>query len=106
MQTLKRLLIPVTTAMAAFLCGPAPAQSVSGVPTSWAIQNYVPNQVVLYYTGSSCTSGALTFPSTAVQADQDRLLAVILTAKTAGQQVTIYYSVSGSSCVISSFILQ
>jgi len=41
MQTLKRLLIPVTTAMAAFLCGPAPAQSVSGVPTSWAIQNYV-----------------------------------------------------------------
>jgi hypothetical protein len=108
MKTLSRHLIPVTAAVAAFVGGSASAQtlySVTGVPTNWQIQNYVPNNVVVYYTGSSCVNGALSLPSTAVQADMDRLWALMLTAKATGQQVTIYYTVSGSDCLIASFLL-
>lgn len=76
---------------------------LQAVPSAWQIQEYFPNQTSLFFTGSSCTNGQLNFPSTAVQADQDRLWALILAAKAASQPVIIYYWVSGSSCYISTY---
>lgn len=93
-------------ALGALCCNFAAAQTLVqlvAVPTSWLLQNYVPNQVTVFFSGSSCLSGQLIFPSTAIQADQDRLWAMILTAKATQQAVVVYYYVSGTSCYISSF---
>jgi len=110
MKTISGLLIGATATIAGMCASSASAQtllSVSGVPSAWILQNYVPNQVWLYYTGapSPCVNGGLSFPSTAVQADQDRLWAMIIAAKIAAQPVIVYYTVSGSSCFISSYVL-
>jgi hypothetical protein len=106
MQILTRHLFPVAAAIGTFFVNPVFAQtliSIQAVPSAWLIQNYVPNNTDLFYTGSSCLNGQLIFPSTAVQADQDRLWALILTAKSSGQQVLLYYYVTGGNCYISSF---
>jgi hypothetical protein len=106
MRITKRLSIPAILVLSALFLTPASAQTlvaIQAVPTSWLIQNYVPNQVVLWFTGSSCTSGQLVFTSNAVQADQDRLWAMILAAKATGQQVIVYYYVSDGGCIIQSF---
>jgi hypothetical protein len=76
---------------------------IEGSTAAWRLQNYVPNSVALYYTGSPCTSGSLVMPSTAVQADQDRLWALIMTSKATGNSVYMYYSEDAGVCTISSF---
>jgi hypothetical protein len=106
MRIPKSLSRPAILVLAALFLSPASAQSIVGitaVPTSWLIQNYVPNQVVLWFTGSPCSNGQLIFPPTAVQADQDRLWAMILAAKATGQQVVVYYYVNNGACIISSY---
>jgi hypothetical protein len=106
MRIAKRVSIPAIFVLSAFFLRPASAQTqvlIAAVPTSWLIQNYVPNQVVLWFTGSPCSNGQLTFPSTAVQADQDRLWAMIMTAKATGQTVYLYYINVDGGCIIQSF---
>jgi hypothetical protein len=106
MRITKRFSISAILILAECFLNPATAQTLTGitaVPTSWLIQNYVPNQLVLWFTGSTCTNGQLVFPSTAIQADQDRLWATVLAAKATGQQIIVYYYVSGGGCFISSF---
>ena len=77
--------------------------TLQAVPASWLVQNYVPANLTLWFTGSSCSNGQLIFPANAVQADQDRMVSMILTAKATGQQIQIYYYVSNGLCYISSF---
>lgn len=79
------------------------AQSVSAVPTAWRLENYVAGGVVLWYTPSTCANGQLSLPASAVKADHDRLFATISLAKATGKKAFVYYSNSGSSCLIVSF---
>ena len=105
MPNIKRF-FTVVFATAAFWCNFASAQTlveIQASPSSWLIQNYVGGTVDLFYTGSPCLNGQLIFPSTATQADQDRLWAMILSAKATGQQVEVYYYVSSGNCYISSY---
>jgi hypothetical protein len=77
--------------------------SIQGSPAAWRLQDYVGIGVTVYFTGSSCTDGQLTFPSGTSSDDQNRFWSLIMAAKIAGQTVGVYYYVSGSSCLISSY---
>jgi hypothetical protein len=87
--------------------GIAEAQTLIGIqasPATWRLQNYVGGTgVVVYYTSSSCSQGQLTFPAGTTSDDQNRLWSLVLAAKIAGQEVGIFYYVSGSSCFIQSY---
>lgn len=106
-----RLFGCVIGAMFAILLSPpetAVAQTsmeIQAVPSSWLVQEYVPSQLVLWYTGSSCNNGYLAFPSNATQADQNLLASMVLTAKATGQQIIVYYYVQNDLCLISSFAI-
>ncbi len=80
--------------------------SVSGVPTTWLLQNYVPGNVVVWYTGSACTSGQLTLPTSATAADHARLYATVMSAKASNSKIFVYYENSVAGCPISSFGFQ
>jgi hypothetical protein len=104
MRAIRCISIPIALAASALWSSAASSQSlISGSTATWRLQNYVPNQIVLYFTGSPCTSGSLGLPSNAVQADQDRLWALILTSKATGSPVYIYYFNNGGVCTIASF---
>ena len=79
--------------------------AISGVPTPWRLQSYVPDTVNLYFTPSTCTYGSLSFPSSSTPADRNRFWSLILAAKLANRSVYIYYDDSNSpgACYISSF---
>lgn len=98
-------------AMWLFLVGiAAQAQTlinIEGSPAAWRLQDY-PGQtpaVTAWFTGSSCTNGQLSFPSSASIDDQNRFWALIMAAKIAGQTVGVYYYVSGSACFLNSYYL-
>ncbi len=67
----------------------ADAATVSGVPTTWRLQNYAPNNVVLWYTGSTCTTGKLVFQTGTSPDDTNRLWSMVLSAKLAQCVVNI-----------------
>jgi hypothetical protein len=87
---------------------PLAAQEVqiAAVPTAWRVQNYVPQTVVLWFTGSTCINGQLTLPGTAVKADSDRLYATVMMGKAAGKKVYLYYTASAGGSLINSFGLE
>lgn len=106
MRKFKGLVFVIVLSAAIGRSGDVSAQTLvelQAVPSTWQIQEYFPNQTELFFTGSSCTNGQLQFPSTAVQADQDRLWALILAARASGQSVIVYYWVSGTNCYISTY---
>jgi hypothetical protein len=76
---------------------------ISVVPTAWLLQNYLPSNVVLWFTGSSCASGMLALPPSATAADQQRLYATVLAAKLSNSKIFVYYDDSTPSCFITSF---
>jgi hypothetical protein len=76
---------------------------LSAVPTAWRVENYVPDNVALWFTGSSCASGQLIMPANATKADRDRLYATVMAGKAAGKPVFVYYTASGTNCTIVSF---
>jgi len=76
---------------------------MEGDPANWRVQNYVPNSVVTYITGSPCQYGQLTYPPNATTEDKDRYFAMILTARSTGRRVGIFYE--SSNCQIQSFYL-
>jgi hypothetical protein len=80
------------------------AAELSGVPTSWKIENYIPSNVTLWFTGSSCGNGVLNMPVTATEDDKSRLFAAIMNAKVAGLPVYITYE-PALNCQIQSFAL-
>jgi hypothetical protein len=81
--------------------------NMEGSPVGWRLQDYPGGTpaVAVWFTGASCTSGELSFPSSATVDDQNRFWALIMAAKIAGQTVGVYYYVSGSSCILQSFYL-
>src|SRR4051812_39358700 len=75
---------------------------VSAVPINWKVESYIAGgPVLLWFTGSPCASGKLELPSSATATDQNRLFTSVLTAKTAGKTMVIFYE--DTTCVISSF---
>src|ERR1700736_3880571 len=108
---------PTTKMLVAFLalgaCGsPVLAQTcgsavceIDGYASTWRVENYVPNSVVLWFVDSvNCgTKGGVFFASTATDADRNRLLAVIAMAKAVAAQMFFRYNVNNGSCTVASF---
>jgi hypothetical protein len=95
------VLFPV---LALAICAPALADSVLEEDAqNWRLQNYVSNVVVVYFTGSPCTSGALNFPSNATSDDKNRFWALVLTAKSTGKKVGVWYETTSGNCQITSY---
>jgi hypothetical protein len=103
-----RRFVAVIGLTAAIGLSPLAAQEVqiAAVPTAWRVQNYVPQTVVLWFTGSTCANGQLTLPATAVKADSDRLYATVMMGKAAGKKVYVYYTANAGGCLINSFGLE
>jgi hypothetical protein len=90
-----------------FFVMPAPAFAdnlIETIPTGWRLQNYLnASDLVTWYTGSSCNNGLLTFPSTASEDIKNRYYSLILSAKSAGRSVGIFYETTSGACSITSF---
>lgn len=80
---------------------------ISAIPTKWHLQNYISNNVVVWFSGSSCNSGQLTFNASADINDKNRFWSMVMAAKIASKKITVYYdnSASPNQCIITSFIL-
>ncbi|KCZ52374.1 hypothetical protein HY29_18025 [Hyphomonas beringensis] len=77
-------------------------------PSDWLLENYINDNVVLWYTPSNCASGALNLPAGTSNEDRDRFWSLMLSAKLSGSEVQIYYYRydDARSCIISSFGMQ
>lgn len=88
---------------AALTASAAYADRLDAVPTAWKLQSYAGVSTVLWYTGSPCQNGKLTLPTTD-SPDRNKLLwATVLEAKAANLPMSIEYTVSGTTCTITSF---
>ena len=81
----------------------AEIHTIDTVPTTWRLENYVGDQVVVWYSPSVCGTGALEFPSNASLADRERFWSVLTAAKISRSRVFVRYEVAGNSCYIVSF---
>ncbi len=101
---MKKLLVLALSALALFATSPAFADvNIEGPVVGWRLQNYVPNNVVVYFTGSSCAQGSLTFSSAATADDRNRFYSLILTARSTGKKIGVFYETTSGSCQIQSF---
>lgn len=83
-------------------CASAAEAYISAIPTSWRLQNYIPDTPTLFFSGSNCgPSGILAMPANATKADRDRLYNTIMAAKLAKKPVFIFYE--STTCTINSF---
>lgn len=86
---------------------PAQASQIYESPASWRLENYITSGVTIYFTSApECTNGQLIFGSTVTDVMQDRLWSLVLTAKSTGKKVGIFYSVANNICYIASFYIQ
>jgi hypothetical protein len=75
-----------------------------GVPSAWRLENYLVDNVTLWFTGSSCVNGSLSMPVNATKSDKDRLWAAVSVGKAAGRSVFVYYQpITATECRITSF---
>jgi len=72
------------------------------VPTAWKLENYVGNNVVVWYSGTTCNNGLLQFTDQATIDDKNRFWATIMSAKVSGKKVFVRYD-NTNSCKINSF---
>lgn len=80
---------------------------VEGLPTTWRVQQYVPDVVVAFLTGApNCPNGLSLRPENSTKADRDRLFNMLMAAKIAKQTVILFYNNNASDCVITSFALK
>ena len=89
-----------------FICQWANAELVAisdVVPINWRIQNYLPGNVVLWFTGSSCANGMMLLPASATPADHARLYSTVVSAKAMNAKIFVYYDNGSGNCWISSF---
>ena len=77
-------------------------------PTAWRLQNYIPDGVVIWFSGSSCANGQLTLPVTATTEDKNRLWSTVMAAKVSGREIYVYYDTENTpgACMINSFGLE
>jgi hypothetical protein len=88
-----------------FVAGSANATSgIDSTVNGWLVQDYPSGQgIVLWYTGSSCTNGQLLFDVSEPAERHNRLLAMVLSAKSMGAKMHVEYDVVGTSCLIRDF---
>jgi len=75
---------------------------MTAVPTAWRLESYTGGQVMLWYTGSSCANGQLS-AATTVQAEMNRLWALVLSAKIAQKNIFVAYDNAIAGCPLISF---
>jgi len=73
------------------------------VPSTWKLENYMGDNVVAWFTGSSCNNGRISFPSNATLDDKNRFVSVMLTAKISSKKMFVRYDDSTPNCEIKSF---
>ena len=73
------------------------------IPSAWKLENNIGNRPEIWYAGSSCVNGRLTFSVAATTEDKDRFYATIAAAKMAGKKIFVYYDDSSPGCEIISF---
>ena len=108
MKTVQRLSLVVLPLLALIAPSSGQAQDVvlEEVPTAWRLQDYLSNDVTVWYTGAAnCNTGHMQFPSIATTDDRSRFWALVMAAKHAGTRVGIYYTNSNGSCTITSFYM-
>lgn len=95
----------ISTPALAQTCGGGICAIDNSNTSGWKLENYVPNNLVLWFvdTTNCGANGGISFPTSAVDADRNRLVTVIATAKAGGVKVFLRYNVSGSSCTFNSF---
>jgi hypothetical protein len=99
MKKLALLLLALTGSVQA-------ATTIHVVPTTWKLESYSAQSVVIWYAGSNCGNGVLTLPSTATQIDHNRLYATVAAAKLANSKMFVIYDETSPSCAIISYGLQ
>ena len=86
----------------------ATQQALVAVPTAWRLQEYIPDNVVVWYTGHpySCGGAAsgLSLPIDVSQATRNRFWATVAQAKATAKPLFVTYE--DTTCIISSFGLQ
>ncbi|MBW8859251.1 MAG: hypothetical protein JF570_05825 [Caulobacter sp.] len=101
---MKQILALGLSAIALFTASTALADAnIESTVIGWRLQNYVPNNLVVYYTGSPCTSGSLTFGPAATADDRNRFYSLILTARSTGKKIGVFYETVSGGCQIQSF---
>jgi len=74
-------------------------------PTSWRLQNYVLDTLVVYFTSSlaqsNCVVGSLVMPSGSSAGDRSRFWATVMAGKLSGKKVFVVYE--STTCTIKSF---
>jgi len=87
-----------------FLSQAASAQifEISQVPSNWKLENYAGNNVVAWFTGTTCTNGLLQFKKAATLEDKNRFWATVLSAKLANKPMFVRWD-DTSGCQIDSF---
>ncbi len=73
------------------------------VPTAWKLENYRGDEVVSWYTSSSCINGKISFSNNASVEDKNRFWSVIMVGKTARKKVFVRYDSTTDNCEINSF---
>ncbi|KOP26167.1 hypothetical protein AMR41_12990 [Hapalosiphon sp. MRB220] len=107
MQTMIRFLLPllcfIPLQQAAFAQVVRGTLIVSGVAKTWRLENYVPDNVVIWYSGSACASGQLILPASATKEDRDRLFTTVSLSKTTDRPIFVNYVINSGICNIVSF---
>jgi hypothetical protein len=110
---IRRFLAGAATTLAMMAAGGgahAATQYINAVPTNWRMQDYVASVVQVYYIAgapnSNCyqsglTTTALKFSTSASADEMSRFWTMVITAKTVGHAVIVFYD--DSTCYISSF---
>ena len=75
---------------------------MTSVPTNWKMENYFGDQVIVFFSGSSCEHGKLSFPSLATISDKNRFWSLILSAKATKSEVFVIYK-DDPNCTLVSF---
>ena len=74
-------------------------------PSSWRLENTLPEGVTVWFTSSSCVNGQLGFPSNTSSDDKNRFWSVVLAAKMSSKKVFVFYDSESTPgyCKIFSF---
>ena len=75
-------------------------------PATWRLQNYAPDNLVLWWTGSPCGSNQKLTTGNLSPSDKSRLYATILAAKMTSKKIYVYYddtNGANGNCAITSF---
>ena len=80
----------------------AEIKQIHAEPTSWKLENYFGDAIVVFFSGSTCTNGRLTFPSSATVGDKNRFYSTVLTSRAAKTKMFVRYY-DTTTCDIVSF---